>query len=128
MRTTTGRTFGIFSAIYATARPFWTLDLEWHLSFISSTRLEPICDYKPKPEGCMSFMKWRDIGNIAKGPLNVLKRSWGYQDLDKSKMALVQRSSGQKKQKSTPNDPANPQQNNDDRQDDAVQATCRSQI
>ncbi|KAF9577241.1 hypothetical protein BGW38_007686, partial [Lunasporangiospora selenospora] len=60
----------------------------------------------------------RDIGNIAKGPLNVLKRSWGYQDLDKSKMALVQRSGGQKKPRGTPRDP----QNNNNRQDYVMQS------
>ncbi|KAG0012582.1 hypothetical protein BGZ82_002507 [Podila clonocystis] len=32
----------------------------------------------------------KDIEDIAKGLLNVLKRSWGYQDLDKSNMAHVQ--------------------------------------
>ncbi|KAF9343785.1 hypothetical protein BGX26_005202 [Mortierella sp. AD094] len=59
----------------------------------------------------------KDIEDIAKGPLNVLKRSWGYQDLDKSNMAHIQRpSSGQKKRKSTSNDPPSPQQNNNDRQ------------
>ncbi|KAF9992483.1 hypothetical protein BGZ79_003029, partial [Entomortierella chlamydospora] len=38
----------------------------------------------------------RDIESIAEGPPDVLKRSWRYQDLDKSKMALVQRPRGQK--------------------------------
>ncbi|KAF9157261.1 hypothetical protein BGX20_004036 [Mortierella sp. AD010] len=33
----------------------------------------------------------RDIEGIAKVPLDVLKRSWGYGDLDRSKLTLVQR-------------------------------------
>ncbi|KAF9397369.1 hypothetical protein BGZ76_008424, partial [Entomortierella beljakovae] len=52
------------------------------------------------------------IEDVAKGPLNALKRSWGYQDLDKSNVAHVQRPGRvQKKQKGMPNDPLNPLQN-----------------
>ncbi|KAF9993294.1 hypothetical protein BGZ79_002057, partial [Entomortierella chlamydospora] len=59
----------------------------------------------------------KDIEKIAKGPFNVLKRSWGYQDLDKSNMAHVQRpNGGQKKRKNTSNDLSSTQQDDNDRQ------------
>ncbi|KAF9181762.1 hypothetical protein BGZ49_004803 [Haplosporangium sp. Z 27] len=54
-----------------------------------------------------------DIESIARGPLNVLKRSWGYQDLDRSRLSLVQRPAGsQKKRKSVFDDSATEQDDN----------------
>ncbi|KAF9160846.1 hypothetical protein BGX21_002554 [Mortierella sp. AD011] len=60
------------------------------------------------------FVAKNDIENIAKGPFNILKRSWGYRDLDKSKLSLIQRpGSAQKKRKSTSDDSATQQADGD---------------
>ncbi|KAF9116179.1 hypothetical protein BGX30_006020 [Mortierella sp. GBA39] len=46
--------------------------------------------------GRFQSIYWADIEKIATGPLDQLKRFWGYKDLDKNKRLLVQGSKGRK--------------------------------